>query len=204
MRTSWLSECLLFGSFTVLLACQWAGAAVTESHEIPVTKTPLEGTWSTGCFASKKKKSVLSFSGHLVTGADVIFSDSSCSVGMITMIREGIFELGEIIPGTNSVFKYQMVLKSVKYLVQTAVAAEALNKKKVCGDSNWKAGQIRDISSCRESAMSEQVSCFTIVQIKNSTLSFGKDTKEENCATADRRPRTIEPEIKFKFVSPLP
>jgi hypothetical protein len=182
--------------------CYTAAAAVAHPVRREDGKTKLEGTWSAGCDSSKKRKRTLSFYRHLVTGTDEIFADADCTVGRIAMIREATFDLEDQVDGKNDIFSYHAVLKSVKYLVLSEVAAEALNKKKVCGDSNWKTGQLRDISSCRESAMSEQVSCFTIVQIKDSTLVFGKDTKEKDCATPARRPNTLELDIKFKLVSP--
>jgi hypothetical protein len=164
-----------------------------------VGRAGLEGDWQTLCDPIKKTIHRLSFKAAHVESSIQKFSDQDCKVPFLKMIQAGEFRIGKVMDGARSIHEYDLVLKSIHYLAVSTSGVQALNSRKVCGVADWRVGEVRDISKCRESAMAEQTRCFSIVRIGEAAITFGKDTKERDCSSPEKRPSELSTNKIFRL-----
>lgn len=158
----------------------------------------LEGLWKTDCTPLPKRHSLqtaLAGAKGSIHVTAQLFSDRTCSLPSLTIFYSGEFELGETY-GEGAIFDHRA--SKVDLVIQAAEVVSHYNKHEICGISDWKLREPRDVSgrNCVPYAMPAiGVTVADIYHIGTEGLQFGRFPR---ITTDGARPKTLSPDFLFR------
>lgn len=171
-------------------------------NDIELTPQPpenLAGRWFKNCEGGSVK--IEDFTPSEVTLNEIFFLDSKCTRPSLVFVSEGPY----IIPA-KGIIDFQF--SSVRIRLMSEIAVNDFNTRKVCGFSDWKWSEDKEISGrpCeiffvglpqRVPAAGEMR--YGIYLLEGNRLSLGKMTREQNATSPEKRPTELQPRAYTKM-----
>lgn len=160
--------------------------------------SPLSGTWQQDC--RNRVVRTEEFTIGDVVYQENFFADDSCTTALLQFRVSGPFR----IVGTDIDFRSNIY----EAIAMSADVARSFNARRVCGWSDWREGQVRDVSSraCDFFNWGSPMQVppagswrFGKWKLENGFLYFGLLTPERDGTTPARRPTTWNPSFYRKM-----
>ena len=167
------------------------------------SEAALEGKWATGCLKADKstQSEVMTMNGN---NLDVIvqgFSDQGCATRFMTANLTGTFKMGPDSQMVKDAKESELIYSTLTLTFHSSEIVGYLITLNVCGYSDWQVDQPKNVlgQTCDKTVMPKAGDTrYNLITLPmNNRLFLGKETKEFDGSTPDKRPRELDMDRPF-------
>jgi hypothetical protein len=161
---------------------------------------PLNGTWAQPCQSGYFRTEI--FLGNSATYVERNFSDGACTEPSVVTTSRGEIDLGGAVNTPAGALALDFTFTSVSLKPVTDGAAKVWRERRVCGVSDWRAGEERDVTGLECDFAGQGTFTrvpqwgdrrFGVVELGSNEISFGRLSPIRDGANPDRRPLELDP-----------
>lgn len=159
----------------------------------------LDGKWKQECRIGTER--LETFTSNRAILSEKAFEDSLCSSPSIEIISSGSFTLGNAVLVPHDAREIDFLFDKVSAVLYSQVAVEKFNSSSMCGFTDWKIGQSKEITGlfCAfytgnpTPIPKSGEARYGVFRLIGNRLFFGKLSQEYDSRTPDKRPRVYNP-----------